>query len=73
MSKVWRKYILMETFKFVFSFVSTFASTLWLLWLIFVYPYSNISMKSAWLGTAAGFFSAIILVILVSAVLVWKD
>jgi hypothetical protein len=66
----------METVKFTFSFISTFASTLWLLWLIFVYPYSNVSLKSVWFGTAAGAISAIIAVGIVACYItgVWpKD
>jgi hypothetical protein len=56
----------MEIAKFTFSFVSTFASTLWLLWIIFVYPYSSVSLKSVWLGTVAGAISAILAVGLVA-------
>jgi len=66
----------METIKFTFSFVSTFASTLWLFWMIFVYPHSNISLKSAWYGTAAGAIAAIVFVLLLGSYIsgVWpKD
>ena len=63
----------METVKFTFAFISTFISTIWLLWMIFVYPYSNISLKSVWLGTFAGFVSAIILVLIVGGIVSWKD
>jgi len=54
----------METVKFTMSFVSAFVSTLSTLWLIFVYPYSSVSLKSAWLGTAAGIISALILALI---------
>jgi hypothetical protein len=56
----------METLKFTFSFISAFISTISTLWLIFVYPYSNVSLKSAWLGTAAGIISALILVLILA-------
>ncbi len=63
----------METVKFTFAFFGAFTTVLWILWLILVYPYSNISLKSYWYGTFAGSISAILIVILVAAAFSWKD
>lgn len=65
----------MEILKFVLSFISSFISTLSFIWLIVVYPYSNISLKSAWIGTAVGTIAAIVLVLVVAALSAsaWKN